>query len=166
MHACVVLGPSLRCAEQVLPRALGGAWFAPATTSAPHHSSLRRPFRSCRSNQSSPDRLTNLVVNQLTLCSAIEFSSSFWLTLVLAASSCLDQLLLRHSSLVPTCTWPSIVWIPPPATYLHLLARLASAWTPTVTASNLSSTTDSNSHQVRTFYSTLGLFISPHKGPL
>ena len=50
---CCVLGPSLRWA-------LGGAWFAPATAPTPHRYSLRRPYRSCRSNQSSPDRLTFL----------------------------------------------------------------------------------------------------------
>ena len=46
--------------------ALGGVRIAPALIPAPHLPSSRRPFRSCRSNQSSSDCLTSEAVIQPT----------------------------------------------------------------------------------------------------
>ena len=104
-------------------RALGGAWFAPATTPAPRRYSLRLPYRSCRSNQPSPDRLTNFVINKLILCLFIVSLT----TLVLPASTC-----LASSSytlfLVPACS------LDIPASHNpHLPTRLTSSSDPKMT---------------------------------
>ena len=100
---------------------MGGAWIAPATTPVPHLYSLGRPYRSCRSNQSSPDRPI-IFSGKSALYMILHIHLKVTLTCPFSLV-CLPRLLsLRPGFLVPASP---LSWISPPSITNNLPARPA-----------------------------------------